>query len=433
MSAILRWGCFLAVEIPVKLIEATVKLIFYLIKAAIVITVKLICYLIPAAAKLIKAAIVITVKLIFDPLFLYIPIINHDIKCIDMDKELNMTAFALRAVADFSYFVDLLVRLDISKTIWQSSVIIDILAILPLPQVVIILFFSKAEGWRSLNIAMLMNSLAMVQYVPRILRIYFSCKELKESFNERIGLWIKSVLNFLLYILASHMYMQFDAAREEARKERVNQEMKTEQRLKEKDREIAFWLSENVKIPQNEKDRVKSQIMRTVKRELEELRGGHVEEILSILPSELQSYLNSHMMWKKLKRVPKLDSLDEQVLKAIWKHSKTLKYAAQTDIIKENEPIDKMFFIIEGIVKIESSKDPSAGQLEAEGFFGEELVDWATIAVFPNLLPLSTSSAKATKDVEARVLLASDLCDVVTLFQDHFRKRKCPPPDLVRV
>ncbi|XP_021803173.1 cyclic nucleotide-gated ion channel 1-like [Prunus avium] len=227
------------------------------------------------------------------------------------------------------------------------------------------------------------------------------------------------------------MYMQFDAAREEASKERVNQEMKTERRLKEKDREIAFWLSENVNIPQNEKDKVKSQIMRTVKHELEELRSGDVEEILSILPSELQSYLNSHMMWKKLQRVPKLDSLDEQVLKAIWKHSKTLKYAAKTDIIKANEPIDKMFFIIEGIVKIESSKDLSSAQLEAGGFFGEELVDWATIAVFPNLLPLSTSSAKATKDVKARVLLASDLCDVVSLFRDHFRKRKRPPPDLV--
>ncbi|CAB4270649.1 unnamed protein product [Prunus armeniaca] len=119
-------------------------------------------------------------------------------QCIDMDKALYKTAFALRAVADFSYFVDLLVRLIISKTIWQSCILIDILAILPLPQ-----------GWRFLNIAMLINSLVMVQYVPRILRIYFACKELKESFNERIGLWIKSVLNFLLYILASHVLGAF--------------------------------------------------------------------------------------------------------------------------------------------------------------------------------------------------------------------------------
>ncbi|XP_020413657.1 cyclic nucleotide-gated ion channel 1 [Prunus persica] len=570
MLAILCWGCFLAVEIPRVffritgvLIVTTVKLICYLIKATIVITIGGIYFLVQRInwRKIFVISCVISV--IVDPLFLYIPIINQDLKCIDMDKALNKTAFALRAVADFSYFVDLLVRLKISKTIWQSCILIDILALLPLPQVVIILFFSKAKGWRSLNIAMLMNSLAMVQYVPRILRIYFSCKELKESFNERIGLWIKSVLNFFMYILASHvlgafwyffaiqrmktcwqlacrteigcephsfvcddlfrnttslndlcpinpqnetlfdfgifvdvlksgiskstnhpqkfsncfwwglrnlsslgsnlqpsittwenlfaafvsiiglllfiylignlqMYMQFDAAREEARKERVNQEMKTERRLKEKDREIAFWLSENVNIPQNEKDKVKSQIMRTVKHELEELRGGDVEEILSILPSELQSYLNSHMMWKKLQRVPKLDSLDEQVLKAIWKHSKTLKYAAKTNIIKENEPIDKMFFIIEGVVKIESSRttDRSSAQLKAGDFFGEELVDWATIAVFPNLLPLSTSSAKATKDVKARVLLASDLCDVVSLFRDHFRKRKRPPPDL---
>ncbi|CAL2242602.1 unnamed protein product [Prunus armeniaca] len=410
MLAILCWGCFLAVEIP---------------RAAIVITIGGIYFLLQRR-KIFVISCVISV--IVDPLFLYIPIINQDLKCIDMDKALSKTAFALRAVTDFSYFVDLLVRLKISKTIWQSCILIDILAILPLSQVVIILFFSKAEGWRSLNTAMLMNSLAIVQYVPRILRIYFLCKELKESFNERIGLWIKSVLNFLLYILASH----FDAAREDARKERVNQEMEKERMLKKKDREIAVWLSENVSIPKNEKDKVKLQIMRSVKHELEELRGVDVEEMLSILPLELHSHLNSNMMWKKLKTVPKLDLLDEQVLKAIWKHSKTVKYAATTDIIKENEPIDKMFFIIEGIVKIEVSKDLSSAQLEAGGFFGEELVDWATIAVFPNLLPLSTSSAKAIKDVKARVLLASDLCDVVSLFRDHFRKRERPPPDLER-
>lgn len=195
MLAILCWGCFLAVEIPRVffritgvLIVTTVKLICYLIKATIVITIGGIYFLVQRInwRKIFVISCVISV--IVDPLFLYIPIINQDLKCIDMDKALNKTAFALRAVADFSYFVDLLVRLKIceelfpsnllisfqklllmkllfwystlnlfllmhetscfstiAKTIWQSCILIDILALLPLPQVIksiLFIFFS---------------------------------------------------------------------------------------------------------------------------------------------------------------------------------------------------------------------------------------------------------------------------------------------------
>lgn len=50
-----------------------------------------------------------------DPLFLYIPIINHDIKCLVMDKKLNNTAIALRSITDFSYLVDIILQLYICK------------------------------------------------------------------------------------------------------------------------------------------------------------------------------------------------------------------------------------------------------------------------------------------------------------------------------
>ncbi|VVA12351.1 Hypothetical predicted protein, partial [Prunus dulcis] len=126
MLAILCWGCFLAVEIP--------RVFFRITGATIVITIGGIYFLVQRInwRKIFVISCVISV--IVDPLFLYIPIINQDLKCIDMDKALNKTAFALRAVADFSYFVDLLFRLKISKTIWQSCILIDILALLPLPQ-----------------------------------------------------------------------------------------------------------------------------------------------------------------------------------------------------------------------------------------------------------------------------------------------------------
>ena len=131
MFAILCWGCFLAVEIPRvffritgKVIETTFKLIFYLIKAAM-ITIGGIYFLFEQINWRMIFVISCVISVIVDPLFLYIPIINQDIKCIDMDKALNKTAFAMRAVADFSYFVDLLVRLIICEKLFASNLLIS--------------------------------------------------------------------------------------------------------------------------------------------------------------------------------------------------------------------------------------------------------------------------------------------------------------------
>ncbi|XP_070674678.1 uncharacterized protein [Malus domestica] len=55
----------------------------------------------------------------------------------------------------------------------------------------------------------LMNVFALLQYVPRVLRIYLSFKELKKRpLKEKLRetpIWIKGVLNFSMYIIASHV------------------------------------------------------------------------------------------------------------------------------------------------------------------------------------------------------------------------------------
>ncbi|KAK9913347.1 hypothetical protein M0R45_037165 [Rubus argutus] len=61
------------------------------------------------------------------------------------------------------------------------------------------------RGVRSLNTRKLLNFLVLVQYVPRVLRIYLLCKEPKKSSKEEIATWVKGVLNFFMYILASHV------------------------------------------------------------------------------------------------------------------------------------------------------------------------------------------------------------------------------------
>ncbi|PRQ58886.1 putative potassium channel, voltage-dependent, ELK [Rosa chinensis] len=167
---------------------------------------------------------------LLDPLFLYIPTIHEDMKCVRLDKNMKIAALVLRSVTDLCYLLNIffqlcgsktrstirsgscppmltslrIVLLSIAKTMWESYIIIDILAVLPLPQVAILIFFPKMRGSGSSIKGKLMNFLILVQYVPRVLRIYLSCKESKKFSREETSLWLKGILNFFMYILASH-------------------------------------------------------------------------------------------------------------------------------------------------------------------------------------------------------------------------------------
>lgn len=50
-----------------------------------------------------------------------------------------------------------------------------------------------------------MNFFVVAQYVPRVFRIYRSCQDYKKSSKEETPIWLKGLLNFFLYIFASHV------------------------------------------------------------------------------------------------------------------------------------------------------------------------------------------------------------------------------------
>lgn len=92
-----------------------------------------------------------------DPLFFYIPIINGDKKCLDLDSKLELTACIVRFFTDIFYLIHIIFQFrtgfiapssrvfgrgvlvedswEIAKRYLSSYFIIDILAVLPLPQV----------------------------------------------------------------------------------------------------------------------------------------------------------------------------------------------------------------------------------------------------------------------------------------------------------
>ncbi|KAK7819567.1 cyclic nucleotide-gated ion channel 1 [Quercus suber] len=91
------------------------------------------------------------------------------------------------------------------KYLWPR-LIFDILAILPIPQVVIPTIFSEMRSTKTSNKMKLLNTIVLFQYVPRVSQIYLSWKKLTRNDKkfDRIIL-VKASLNFILYILAGHV------------------------------------------------------------------------------------------------------------------------------------------------------------------------------------------------------------------------------------
>ncbi|XP_040368897.1 cyclic nucleotide-gated ion channel 1 isoform X2 [Rosa chinensis] len=446
---------------------------------------------------------------LLDPLFLYIPMINDDAKCMSLDRNLKIAAPVFRMVTDVFYILNIILQVykskkwlafinafrsgscssvlsnlrsispSIAKTMWKSYILIDVFAVLPLPQVVILIFFSKMRGVRSLNTRKLLSFLVLVQYVPRVLRIYLSCKEPKKSSKEEIATWVKGVLNFFMYILASHsgilgstdypkklsncfwwglrnlsslgsnlqtstntwenlfatlisiiglllflylignlqMYMQTDAAILESNRHK----RKVKRAVEKKGRELDLWLLKNG-IP----SRRKNEMMERVQQELAERRNVDVENILSILPEELQSYIKNLLPLARLKKVPLLQTMDEEVLKEISEYLEPKKFeiTGREYLSRDGEPLEKMIFIVEGDLGVERRNVAGRDLLYPGDFYGAELLEWVSVSntSFPATLPLSIDSSYVTNNDSVLFLKADDLKSVVSKFRSRFSK-----------
>ncbi|KAB1205060.1 Cyclic nucleotide-gated ion channel 1 [Morella rubra] len=127
-----------------------------------------------------------------DPFFFYLPMINDDNKCIVLDKRLEVAAICFRLITDMIYVVNIVLQFlcpckikdprdigrtriltnpqEIRKRYLSTYFVVDVLAILPIPQVVIPITFQERKGLNSLNYRKFLKALALLQYVPRIFR-----------------------------------------------------------------------------------------------------------------------------------------------------------------------------------------------------------------------------------------------------------------------
>ncbi|XP_050369218.1 cyclic nucleotide-gated ion channel 1-like [Argentina anserina] len=172
-----------------------------------------------------------------DPLFFYLPIINEEIKCLGVDKNLRTAAYLLRAVTDIAFIWNIFYHVknvteevqsraklinsnpknieekkdpriwfarELARKMPWHSILIDILAVLPIPQVLMAVFF-KMKSSKYLDRRKIIDAFLLLQYFPRIYRMHHSSKK----FRQKKEVWIRGTFYFFLYILASHVLGAF--------------------------------------------------------------------------------------------------------------------------------------------------------------------------------------------------------------------------------
>ncbi|KAL4578819.1 hypothetical protein LXL04_014950 [Taraxacum kok-saghyz] len=155
-------------------------------------------------------------------------------------------------------------------------------------------------------------------------------------------------------------------------------------------------------------------------------RGVDEETLMENLPEDLQRDIRRHL-FKFIKKVRIFGLLDEPILDAICERLRQKTYIKGGTILYEGGFVTKMIFIVRG--KMESTgKDGNKVSLLEGDVCGEELLKWCledrrNQRKEGNRL-ISDRKVKCLKNVEAFVLRAEDLQEVITLFDGVFQNHR---------
>ncbi|KAL8167841.1 hypothetical protein V2J09_009340 [Rumex salicifolius] len=192
-----------------------------------------------------------------------------------------------------------------------------------------------------------------------------------------------------------------------------------EWRLKRRDTEE--WMRHR-QLPQNLRERVR----RYLQYKWLTTRGVDEESILFSLPTDLRRDIQRHLCLDLVRRVPFFSQMDGQLLDAICERLRSSLSTQGTFIVREDDPVTEMLFIIRGKLESSTTNGGRTGffnsiMLGPGDFCGEELLAWALLP--KSALPSSTRTVRALVEVEAFALSAEDLKFVANQFRRlHSRK-----------
>ncbi|KAK7281579.1 hypothetical protein RIF29_09696 [Crotalaria pallida] len=170
------------------------------------------------------------VALFVDPLYFYLPSVRGNAKssCVRTDLTLRIIVTFLRTIADVFYLLHLMIKFrtayvapssrvfgrgelvmdpkKIARRYIRSDFFIDLIATLPLPQMVIWFIIPATRTPQTDHKNNALALIVLLQYVPRLYLIFpLSSQIIKATGVVTKTAWAGAAYNLLLYMLASHV------------------------------------------------------------------------------------------------------------------------------------------------------------------------------------------------------------------------------------
>ncbi|XP_021903122.1 probable cyclic nucleotide-gated ion channel 14 [Carica papaya] len=170
------------------------------------------------------------VALFVDPLFFYLPsvVTNAKSSCMQSDSKLGIVVTCFRSFADAFYLLHMFIKFRtayisptsrvfgrgelvkdpelIARRYLKSDFLIDLLASLPLPQIVIWFIIPATRSSHSDHTNNALVLIVLLQYLPRLYLIFpLSSQIIKATGVVTKTAWAGAIYNLLLYMLASHV------------------------------------------------------------------------------------------------------------------------------------------------------------------------------------------------------------------------------------
>ncbi|GAB2276293.1 Probable cyclic nucleotide-gated ion channel 14 [Dionaea muscipula] len=170
------------------------------------------------------------VALFLDPLFFYLPSVvdNGDTSCMTRSVKLGVVLTVFRTLADLFYMLHVVVKFrtafvapssrvfgrgelvkdpkEIAKRYIATGFLIDFIAALPLPQILIWFIIPAIRSYRASPTFNAVELIVLIQYIPRLYLIFpLSSQIIKATGVVTKAAWAGAAYNLLLYMLASHV------------------------------------------------------------------------------------------------------------------------------------------------------------------------------------------------------------------------------------
>ncbi|RVW84231.1 putative cyclic nucleotide-gated ion channel 14 [Vitis vinifera] len=170
------------------------------------------------------------VALFVDPLFFYLPTVVGDgnSSCVKTDLNLGIVVTCFRTIADVFYLLHMAIKFrtayvspssrvfgrgelvmdpkEIARRYLKSDFFIDLVATLPLPQIVIWFVIPAIRSSHADHTNNALVLIVLLQYVPRLYLIFpLSSQIIKATGVVTKTAWAGAAYNLLLYMLASHV------------------------------------------------------------------------------------------------------------------------------------------------------------------------------------------------------------------------------------